>query len=90
MESGMYPLHEIAYGTLKLTDVAVRGDDVHVDGEYVGTYTFEFVVCVDVVNGEPASVIQAEDGLRLTKDSGFRSSWNLGHSAKTDLTGDGV
>ena len=68
MDSGTYPLLESAYGTLNLTDVAVRGDDVHVNGEYVGTYTFEFVVCVDVVNGEPASAIQADDGFDAIAD----------------------
>ena len=44
MDSGMYLLFESAYGMLNLTNVAVRGDYVHVDGEYIGTYTFEFIV----------------------------------------------
>jgi hypothetical protein len=90
MDSGTYPLLESAYGTLNLTDVAVRGNYVHVDGEYVGTYTFEFVVGVYVANGEATSMIQPDDGLRLSEDGGFRASRNLRHSAKTDLAGDGV
>ena len=71
MDSGTYPLLESAYGTLNLTNVAVRGNDVHVNGEYVRAYTFEFIVGMDVTDVESASVVKSNDGARFPEDGGF-------------------
>jgi len=90
VDSGTYPLLESAYGTLNLTNVAVRGDNVHVNGKDVRSYTFEFIVGMYVADVQSASVIQPENRPRFSEDGRFGPCGNLRHSAETDLARDGV
>jgi len=81
----MYPLLESADGMLNLTHVTVRGNDVHVNGEYIITDALKFVVSMDVVNSKVASMIQADDGLSLLKNGRLGPVWDLRNGTETYL-----
>ncbi len=71
MDSGTYPLLEGAYGMLNLTNVAVRGHNMHVDRSDIFPDTFEFVVSVNVTDGEAPSMVKVRDGFRFFQDCRF-------------------
>jgi hypothetical protein len=90
VDSGTDSLLEGAYGTLNLTNVTVRGNHMHVDREDVLTDTFKFVVGMNVMNREAASMIQTYDRFGFAEDGGLGLIGDLTDSAETNFSRDGV
>ena len=75
---------------LDFTDIIVSRDDVEVDGELVGTDTFELSIGVDVADEETASGVELDDCLEFREDSGMFAIRDGGDGTELKITEDRV
>jgi hypothetical protein len=67
VDSRTDPLLEGAHGALNLTNVAVRGNNVEVDGTDVVTKAGKLVVSMEITEDETAVSVEAEDWFKCTQ-----------------------
>ena len=61
MNGGADPLLDHSYGTFDLPNVAVRWNNVKVNGANVGTEALKLVVSVNVTDSETSGMVQLYD-----------------------------